>query len=154
MIVKSRRILTFSLFKIFEHAKKKTTIRWSSCKCVATNYLLENWGARRAPFRCRKVRSLRFRLRRKASRTPLLLLSPRDRSRGAPGVCYGLKGVKMVQKRRPPKVVFLQVRSFPIISWRTGVRDVRPSSRTSFFPSFWGRGSGNRQPSEQRGIRG
>ena len=27
-----------------------------------------------------------------------------------------------------------------IISWRTEVRDVRPSDRTSFFPSFWGRG--------------
>ena len=28
-----------------------------------------------------------------------------------------------------------------ISAWRTEERDVRPSDRTSFFPSFWGRGS-------------
>ena len=28
-----------------------------------------------------------------------------------------------------------------ISAWRTGVHDVLPSDRTSFFPSFWGRGS-------------
>ena len=34
------------------------------------------------------------------------------------------------------------------------MRDERPSSRTSFFPSFWGRGSGSLQPSEWGEPRG
>ena len=40
------------------------------------------------------------------------------------------------------------------ISWRTAVRGELPSNRTSFFPSFWGHGSGSLRPSELHGTRG
>ena len=62
-------------------------------------------------------------------------------------------------KRKTPKTVvvsgfFDNRRKALIISWRTEERDERPSDRTSFSPSFWGRGSGSQRPSEQRGTRG
>ena len=39
-------------------------------------------------------------------------------------------------------------------AWRTAARGELPSSRTSFFPSFSGRGSGSRRLSAWHGIRG
>ena len=39
-------------------------------------------------------------------------------------------------------------------AWRTAARGGLPSSRTSFFPSFSGHGSGSRRLSAWRGIRG
>ncbi len=59
---------------------------------------------------------------------------------------------KREQKQNPENRdgfgVFVIFEIIQIISWRTGEHGEQPSSRTSFFPSFWGRGSGNRQPSE------
>ena len=49
-----------------------------------------------------------------------------------------------ISSKKVPKAVVASGTEDPkvlIISWRTEVHDVQPSDRTSFFPSFWGRGS-------------
>ena len=59
-----------------------------------------------------------------------------------------------MQKNKPPNRVACKIDCTLINAWRTEAHDVQPSSRTSFFPSFWGHGSGNQQPSERGAARG
>ena len=122
--------------------------------CSVRAYLLENWGARRAALRRRGLHIPRFRPQAGSSPIPPLLLSPQNLVLRGPLKENGLKAGLLKEKGSHPKGDCLVCSVRVIISWRTGERDGRPSDRTSFFPSFWGRGSGNRRPSGWHGIRG
>jgi len=66
---------------------------------------------------------------------------------GAP-IGDGLKACPS-QKRTPSnRMAFFDKFQISFSAWRTEVRDGRPSDRTSYAPSFWDRGSGNRRPSK------
>ena len=52
-----------------------------------------------------------------------------------------------------PGMKKVPIRGHFFISWRTAARGEQPSGRTSFFPSYGGRGSGSRQPSGPDGTR-
>jgi len=100
---------------------------------------------------------------KESSSIPLLLLSPQDPLRWAPagdpffpdltGKEVRPEGCPTIEKDCRPNGRQSEETIFGNISaWRTGEHDVQPSGRTSFSPSFWGRGSGNQQPSERDGT--